>query len=777
MKRLITTVCALFCICGVGAFDVKEFGAKGDGKTDDTAAIQKALRHIAKRIKYDRFRQEDGWNGGGTETHVDELFFPEGTYVISRTLLADGSVSLRGVRNKSIIKMTDPKQDVFYCRVYRRLLVDGMTFDGGFTQIDVWSGNWNASSVHITRTVFKNAAAPAFRNVSRRVKRKKVDWSVGLAKLIKSDVIKMIPTHEVTFEGETPVLKRSSQANSISWFSSNIISIRECEFLNCARAFENNADGTLMENCTVTASPGAEGPVCLVRTGSAPNMLTMKNCTFLAHATTKKQLWFKNDGFYFTLRNCRFEAQQPMPLLEQETAKIPPSSTAGNILIAGCVFEQKGTPPPQVILKRVPSYFLFRGNRFKGETPRLFDWAVKDLDEKYLQRDSFAGKHQGVPWALENKYQFIFARNENVDINCTEILRRFIHKEVPRLHTVPETMPEIADVFKGELRAADFGVRADGKTDDADSLERAMAAAAKQNKTLIIPTGRIRAARTVKLPPRISLRGEGMPVIGGDTRSGYDLFEAEEPEDIRFRGLILRNGRHILKAKLGTKSKIVSFRDVLIVDTDRLSILLEGKENNCLLELVGSLWNGAGGIDSSARYNAVSLCWFANNFWMDDMAFFTARRGTTVMQNGFFVPYIAKNIKRTNRKTGESKLWPLGGDLRWVDNAGSRVFMYDCRGGGEAGGYCSCYHTAPGGFDVIEGGLARMTYKYTKNAIVYAAAAPDWVLVSAVGGYPIHTVLGVRHRVWMKADGVGDFPVYILGSMTPQKGPEKKNGK
>jgi len=70
-----------------------------------------------------------------------------------------------------------------------------------------------------------------------------------------------------------------------------------------------------------------------------------------------------------------------------------------------------------------------------------------------------------------------------------------------------------------------------------------------------------------------------------------------------------------------------------------------------------------------------------------------------------------------------------------------------------------------------------MTYKHTKNAIVYAAAAPDWVLVSAVGGYPIHTVLGVRHRVWMKADGVGDFPVYILGSMTPQKGPEKKNGK
>jgi len=773
MKLPTAILCVLLCAWGAAAFDVRDFGARGDGKTDDTAAIQKALTHIAKRIRYDRFRQEDGWNGGGTETFVDELFFPPGTYVISRTLLADGSVSLRGVKGKSILKMTDPKQDIVYCRIYRRFLADGMTFDGGYTQIDVWSRNWNASSVHITDCTFKNSSAPALRNVSRRVKREKVDWSQGLAKLMRSGIIELIPTHEVTFAGEMPVLKRSSRKNAIAWFSSNIISVGNCSFLNCAQAFEDNADGTLFDNCSITASPDSAGPICLVRTGSAPNMLTMRNCSFFAPETKKKQIWFANDGFYFTLRSCRFESRQPMPLLEQETAKIPHSSTAGNILIANCSFRQPGPVPPQVVLRRVPSYFLFRGNRFEGAKPLLFDWAVK-LDEKYFERDSFAGKHQGVPWSLRNKYQFIFSKNENVDVNCPKIMEKFIHKAVPQLLTEPEKTPAVAETFKGELRAADLGVKADGVTDNADALERAMAAAAKENKVLIIPAGRIRVARTVKLPPRVFLRGEGMPVIGGDTRNGCDLFEADELQDIRFRGLILRNGRRILRGKLGRNSKRIGFYDVLIVDTDRLSILLEGGENNCLLELVGSLWNGAGGIDSSARYNSVSLCWFANNFWMDDMAFFTARRGQTVMQNGFFVPYVAKNIKRTNRRTKETKIWPLGGDLRWVDNAGTRVFMYDCRGGGEAGGYCSYHHTAPGGFGVIEGGLARVTYKYTRNAVIYAKAAPDWMLVAAVGGYPIHTVLGVRHRVWMKADGVGDFPVHILGSMTPQEGPEEE---
>ena len=755
-----------FYFLTLSAFNVRDFGAKGDGVSDDTAAIQKALNFIAKRIKYDRFRQEDGWNGGGTETHVEELYFPAGTYLVSRTLLADGSVSLRGEKGKSILKITDPRQDIFYCRIYRRLLVDGMTFDGGYTQIDVWSRNWNASSVHITDTVFKNSAAPAFRNLSWRVKEKKIDWSKGLGKV----KIKMIPTHEVTIKNGVPFFKRNTFENAISWFSSNIISIRNCRFLNCARAFESNADGTIFDNCSFVADPQSSGPVGLVRTGSAPNMMTIRNCSFYAPQSRKKQIWFTNDGFYFTLRNCRFKSEQPISLLEQNTAKIPHSSTAGNILVADCTFDHAGAAQEQVIFKRVPSYFLFRGNTFKGAAPRLFDWQIKKMDRKYFLRDSFPGSHQGVPWALKNKYQFIFGKNENVEINLPDIIQQFVHKEVPQLFVAPEKMPVIPENFKGELHAADFGVKADKKTDNAEALEKAMAAASQAGKTLILPSGRIRVARSIKLPAKVSLRGEGMPVIYGDTRNGYDLFTVENPVDIRFRNLILRNGRHILRGTLDKNSKLVAFQDVLIVDTDRLSILLEGKNNTCRLDLTGSLWNGAGGIDSSARYNSVSLCWFATNFWMDDMAFFTARQGTSHIQSGFFVPYVAKNIKRKNRKTGEVKIWPLGANLRWVDNCGSKVFMYDCRGGGEAGGYCSYYHTSPGGFGVIEGGLARMTNKYTKNTIVYAQAAPEWILVAAVGGYPIHTVLGVRHRVWMKSDeNVPDFPVCILGSMTPQE--------
>jgi hypothetical protein len=67
----------------LGEYNVKDFGAKGDGKTDDTIAIQSALAYIATRY-------------GGI------LFFPEGDYLVGGTMDFKGitlpsNVTIRGV--------------------------------------------------------------------------------------------------------------------------------------------------------------------------------------------------------------------------------------------------------------------------------------------------------------------------------------------------------------------------------------------------------------------------------------------------------------------------------------------------------------------------------------------------------------------------------------------------------------------------------------------------------------------------------------------------------
>ena len=98
MIRPITTV-TLLMLCLAGAahaqFNVRTFGAVGDGKTKDTAAVQKALDTCAV-------------NGGG------EVLFPAGDYLIgsiqmgTRTILRlDKQAILRGTPDLSDYPVVD----------------------------------------------------------------------------------------------------------------------------------------------------------------------------------------------------------------------------------------------------------------------------------------------------------------------------------------------------------------------------------------------------------------------------------------------------------------------------------------------------------------------------------------------------------------------------------------------------------------------------------------------------------------------------------------------
>ena len=63
-KSLLLILLAAFTVTAGELPSVKDFGAKGDGKTDDTEALQKAVDTVAKKVS--RY-------GSGT------LYFPKGT--------------------------------------------------------------------------------------------------------------------------------------------------------------------------------------------------------------------------------------------------------------------------------------------------------------------------------------------------------------------------------------------------------------------------------------------------------------------------------------------------------------------------------------------------------------------------------------------------------------------------------------------------------------------------------------------------------------------------
>lgn len=74
-------------------YNVKDFGAVGDGQTDDTAAVKEAVRRAYQR--------------NGT------AYFPSGNYIISETITIDRDVSIKGDKGSRIIGSERLNGDMF----------------------------------------------------------------------------------------------------------------------------------------------------------------------------------------------------------------------------------------------------------------------------------------------------------------------------------------------------------------------------------------------------------------------------------------------------------------------------------------------------------------------------------------------------------------------------------------------------------------------------------------------------------------------------------------
>lgn len=109
---------------GLGATNVKNYGATGNGTTDDTVAIQTAVNEVVA-------------DGGGT------VFFPAGTYRVAGEITLDSGVTLQGQGEASIILCDDVAGSVVSCEGASAApagTVLTSDVDEGDTVIDVTNG-------------------------------------------------------------------------------------------------------------------------------------------------------------------------------------------------------------------------------------------------------------------------------------------------------------------------------------------------------------------------------------------------------------------------------------------------------------------------------------------------------------------------------------------------------------------------------------------------------------------------------------------------------------
>jgi len=94
-------------------FDVRDFGATGDGTTDDGAAFEKALARAAR--------------SGGI------VAVPKGTFVVRRMLRLTTGVSIEGVANASVIEHIDGTPIVLLCATAHKVGVRDLEIRGRFS--------------------------------------------------------------------------------------------------------------------------------------------------------------------------------------------------------------------------------------------------------------------------------------------------------------------------------------------------------------------------------------------------------------------------------------------------------------------------------------------------------------------------------------------------------------------------------------------------------------------------------------------------------------------
>jgi hypothetical protein len=96
--------------------NVKDYGANGDGTTDDRNAIQKAI-------------DSAGQNGG-------IVYFPKGTYKVSATVSLPSKITLKGIANQTRIIMDKSiVKGIFYAVSQTDILITNLSFEGTNTEL------------------------------------------------------------------------------------------------------------------------------------------------------------------------------------------------------------------------------------------------------------------------------------------------------------------------------------------------------------------------------------------------------------------------------------------------------------------------------------------------------------------------------------------------------------------------------------------------------------------------------------------------------------------
>ena len=226
------------------SLNVKDYGAVGDGKADDTAAIQAVFDEAHKQMRVTPA-------GYLAALSTPEVFFPSGVYSISKAVEIKGMSAT--AEPYTVIRQTDPKEDIFWTKWAYQMNISGFYFVGGKNQLNLWNGNLGGGVINIYKCCFSEAG-----NIS-----------------LIADV------------------------------ESTTVNIEKCSFLKNAQAMLlNRTDVAVIRDCWLENCPDTTIDRPLIENHA--QRLLIENICGNPRPNGKNQRWIDNYGGNLTMRQCRF---------------------------------------------------------------------------------------------------------------------------------------------------------------------------------------------------------------------------------------------------------------------------------------------------------------------------------------------------------------------------------------------------------------------------------------------------------------------------------------
>ena len=448
--------------------NVRDFGAKGDGVTDDTAAIQAAADAAAKCAA----KMQRGVGGrhcarnSQSDGPMPRLVFPAGKYLVSSPVVFARDHQVYGFDGATVKAVADDI-DVFVFRGTMRHFVTGLTMEGGSRQFLVETYNNESANFTARDCTFRNARTTAVDSHS---------WRIGGGKEGGKRVrIGTYCKNEKTGKWEKDPRLNSPELRSYN--NSTLLTLERCRFEDCQVATDIDPDGAVFRELEVVTSVSTS---CVFRVANNLHAYSLDVTVRRPEGAKSLAVFEYRYAHGLLVEHSRFRSADGGGVALVRNAAQKAAYISNTLILRSLEVACGGCPEGGVIVcpSRKPVEFISMTDVTDTTGRRVKAIAYPDG----ISLDDYKEFRHFKQIDCDLTYSIVLGRNSwNVDESLPEAAARY--REPGSLAPdpiVPLRTPRVET--GGEvLWGPDYGVRVHSSTNDPVAMKRRFAAAASRS--------------------------------------------------------------------------------------------------------------------------------------------------------------------------------------------------------------------------------------------------------------------------------------------------------